>query len=302
MTDNNNDQVDAVGRSTETDEPDAKGRGGGGGQAGGQAPVYTEAEFLAEKYKMDHDNRGLAIILNNRDFDRHTGMGTRTGTDIDASNIYQRLKGLGFTVKMHTNKTTGEMKSIMDQAAKEDYSRSDCFACVILSHGEEGAVYGTNGPIEIKELVDPFKGHRCLSLAGKPKLFFIQACRGQGLDEGVDVSDALGTKGDADDDVEMAPVTYRIPTEADFLMAYSVVPGFFSWRNSARGSWFIQALCAVLEKYADKMDIMTMMTRVNKLVAYDFESNASKEFMNRKKQIPCITSMLTKDLYFLPCK
>ncbi|XP_046376831.1 caspase-3-like isoform X1 [Haliotis rufescens] len=301
MTDNNQDCVDAFGGDPAgTDSPDA--RGGGGGQAGrgGQPPVYTEAEFLAEKYKMDHENRGQAVILNNRDFDRHTGMGTRSGTDVDASNIYQNLKALGFTVEMHTNKTTGDMKKIMTEAAKKDFSNSDCFACVILSHGEEGAVYGTNGPVEIKDLVDPFKGHRCQSLAGKPKLFFIQACRGQGLDEGVDVSDALGVKGDGDEDVEMAPVTYRIPTEADFLMAYSVVPGYFSWRNSSRGSWFIQALCAVLEKYGHKLDLMTMMTRVNKLVAYDFESNASKEFMNRKKQIPCITSMLTKDLYFPP--
>lgn len=41
-----------------------------------------------------------------------------------------------------------------------------------------------------------------------------------------------------------------------------------------------------------------MMTRVNHSVAYNFESNAAKEFMNKKKQIPCIVSMLTKELYF----
>ena len=28
-----------------------------------------------------------------------------------------------------------------------------------------------------------------------------------------------------------------LPTEADFLYAYSTVPGYYSWRNSARGSW-----------------------------------------------------------------
>ena len=45
-------------------------------------------------------------------------------------------------------------------------------------------------------------------------------------------------------------------------------------------------------------EILWMMTRVNRAVAYEFESNASKEFMNKKKQIPCIVSMLTKELYF----
>lgn len=28
-----------------------------------------------------------------------------------------------------------------------------------------------------------------------------------------------------------------LPTEADFLYAYSTVPGYYSWRNSVKGSW-----------------------------------------------------------------
>lgn len=48
------------------------------------------------------------------------------------------------------------------------------------------------------------------------------------------------------------------------------------------------------------MDLMTMMTRVCRKVAYEFESNATREYMNRKKQVPCITSMLTRDVYFTP--
>ena len=30
-----------------------------------------------------------------------------------------------------------------------------------------------------------------------------------------------------------------LPTEADFIYAYSTVPGFYSWRNSAKGSWYL---------------------------------------------------------------
>ena len=29
-----------------------------------------------------------------------------------------------------------------------------------------------------------------------------------------------------------------LPSEADFLYAYSTVPGYYSWRNSQRGSWY----------------------------------------------------------------
>jgi len=58
--------------------------------------------------------------------------------------------------------------------SREDHSDADCFICVILSHGEEGIIYGTNGTLKLQYLIEMFKGDRCPSLAGKPKLFFIQ--------------------------------------------------------------------------------------------------------------------------------
>ena len=59
-------------------------------------------------------------------------------------------------------------------ASQYNHAESDCFACAILSHGDEGVVYGTDGIIKIDELVEPIKGNNCPSLIGKPKLFFIQ--------------------------------------------------------------------------------------------------------------------------------
>ena len=43
---------------------------------------------------------------------------------------------------------------------------------------------------------------------------------------------------------------------------------------------------------------MFILTRVNHIVAYEFESNAQKAHMRKKKQIPSIVSQLTKRLYF----
>lgn len=42
-------------------------------------------------------------------------------------------------------------------------------------------------------------------------------------------------------------MSYKIPNHADFLIAYSTIPGFYSWRNTSAGSWFVQALCYVLQ-------------------------------------------------------
>lgn len=58
--------------------------------------------------------------------------------------------------------------------ASYDHSEHDCFGCAILSHGREGLVYAKDGQVSLDLLVLPFKGDRCPSLIGKPKLFFIQ--------------------------------------------------------------------------------------------------------------------------------
>ena len=43
-------------------------------------------------------------------------------------------------------------------------------------------------------------------------------------------------------DVTDGPVDDRtneisLPSESDFIYGYSTVPGYYSWRNSQRGSW-----------------------------------------------------------------
>ena len=49
-----------------------------------------------------------------------------------------------------------------------------------------GGIYGVNGKfIDIKDLTSNFKAQRCPSLAGKPKLFFLQACQGRQKQQGI---------------------------------------------------------------------------------------------------------------------
>ena len=88
--------------------------------------------------------------------------------------------------------------------------------------------------------------------------------------------------------------------EADFLIAYSTISGFYSWRNSQNGSWFIQALCQILDEQGHKLEIMQLMTAVNRRVAYHYQSNSNEPEMSGKRQVPCIVSMLTKECFFRP--
>lgn len=66
------------------------------------------------------------------------------------------------------------------------------------------------------------------------------------------------------------------------------------------GSWFIQSLCDMLTKYGRELEVLHIMTRVNHKVALEFESVSNSPGFHAQKQIPCIVSMLTKELYFYP--
>ena len=64
----------------------------------------------------------------------------------------------------------------------ENYS---CLMVFILTHGsQDGKLLGRDSSTTtVKELAEIFNSEKCKDLRGKPKIFFIQACRGKNLDE-----------------------------------------------------------------------------------------------------------------------
>ncbi|XP_032043171.1 caspase-3 [Aythya fuligula] len=237
-------------------------------------------------YRMDYPEMGECVIINNKNFHKDTGLSSRSGTDVDAASVREVFMKLGYKTKLSNDLSCRDIIKVLKNVSEEDHSKRCSFVCVLLSHGEEGLIYGTDGPLELKALTSLFRGDKCRSLAGKPKLFFIQACRGTELDSGIEA--------DSGPDEMMCQ---KIPVEADFLYAYSTAPGYYSWRNAAEGSWFIQSLCRVLKEHARKLELMQILTRVNRRVS-EYESYSNRPDFNAKKQIPCIVSMLTKEFYF----
>ena len=96
-------------------------------------------------------------------------MACRSGTDVDAANLRETFMSLKYEVRIKNDLTCKEMLELMSNVSKEDHSRRSSFICVLLSHGEEGIIFGTNGPVDLKKLASFFRGDCCRSLAGKPK-------------------------------------------------------------------------------------------------------------------------------------
>ncbi|OCT99581.1 caspase-3 isoform X2 [Xenopus laevis] len=230
-------------------------------------------------YNMNYKQKGLCLILCMETFHKdlkEKGVGARNSKN-DKKELESIFTEMGFEVRLEENKTADDIENLLTDIAKEDHSGRGCFACVVMSHGDKDFFYASDQEYQIDALAEPFRGEKCKSLFGKPKLFFIQACRGNKVDSGV-VKDA----GD------LTTTACKIPTECDFLYSYATPLGYFAWKIPGE-SWFIQSLCKMLKENWQKRDLLQILTRVNHKVAYDY---------NKKKQMPCFLSLLTKELYF----
>ena len=127
-------------------------------------------------YKMSKFPHGLAVIFNNVDFKKHN---RRDGTEVDETIISTTFRYLGYKVIVHRNFTSIDMLIRLEEIKMLDHSTYDSFVCCFLSHGSEDKVYGSDSEYNtLESLANRLTADNCPTLAGKPKLFFIQTCRG----------------------------------------------------------------------------------------------------------------------------
>ncbi|KAK7480059.1 hypothetical protein BaRGS_00028696, partial [Batillaria attramentaria] len=84
-----------------------------------------------------------------------------------------------------------------------------------------------------------------------------------------------------------------VPNEADFLLAYSTVPGFVSYRDATQGSLFIGKLKELLNKHAHDHDIMDILT----MVKHEVGKTPGKDGV---MQAPATLTTLRKKVYLSP--
>ena len=254
-------------------------------------------------------HRGRALIFNWEHFSSSSGKGLREGSGRDVQRLLYSLSKLGFAVQEPLEDlSTSKSYSRLLEESRLDHSNFDALIVVLLSHGEKGDLICTTdgGTIRLEQITALFTADRCPTLAGKPKLFFIQACRGTRLDSGVLVTDSPS---------RITPEKsspFLLPTQADFFLFFSTVAGHYAWRNTSTGSWFIQDLCFVLDSFVGggssengmdldlSPDLGTLATLVCQRVAFTRESVSDDGKMDAKKQSPVVVSTLTRLLRFGP--
>ncbi|CAI8001670.1 Caspase-3 [Geodia barretti] len=246
---------------------------------GGQ---FTINNFIVYRRNKGGKSHGVALVIAN---ERFKGLPQRLCAQVDEQRLLKSLTALGYRVVLRRDQSAEQMEQLIEAVGKNTGSDKslhvekgdDSFICVVSSHGDwdmaknTDVIYGSDrGTMDLQETAYKYLGTTvCDHLKGKPKMFFVQACRGEQY--GRIAADDSG-----------AP---RLPHESDFFISYSTAPMTKAFRfdpNKAQpegggidlsteqsydkyniGSFYITEICLAFDNLARKMDLMTMILLVH---------------------------------------
>ncbi|XP_053318815.1 caspase-7-like [Spea bombifrons] len=210
-------------------------------------------------------------------------LGRRKGVTRDTKRLFKALSHLGYKVTLQEDVSAKEIREIYQKESR--MPQGECFISILSSHGEEGLIYDFYGePVFLRDLYDILSPRNSPALAGIPKLFFIQACRGKDFDEGVVVETDSAS-------CETFSHSWSIPSDTVVMFASS--EGYVAFQNPI-GSVFLQTLCDIMEGEGRYLELSQIFTRISYNVAYKFQSRGLYEGY---KEMPCYITNLTQQLW-----
>uniref|UniRef100_UPI003AABB731 caspase-2 isoform X4 n=1 Tax=Centroberyx gerrardi TaxID=166262 RepID=UPI003AABB731 len=273
-----------------------------------------------QSYRMGSSPRGFALVISNVTFDPCAApdLDPRKGGEVDEEVLRKVFTELDYLVTVRRDLTAQGMQMCIEQFCRRPDHRTvdSCVVC-LLSHGVEGAVYGTDGQLlQLDWVFESFDNAHCPLLQNKPKMFFIQACRGEEMDCGVEQIDGpertcspsceqrdAGREGEGDADSrqrgEMGRPRIKLPQRSDMICGFASLKGTAAMRNTKRGSWFIQEINTALRLRARDTHLADILVQVNGRIK-EREGYAPGTAHHRCKEMSEFTSSLCKDLYLFP--
>ncbi|XP_058411475.1 caspase-14-like isoform X1 [Diceros bicornis minor] len=189
--------------------------------------------------------------------------------------------------KRKVKELLGKITSFRD-GLNEIKDEIGCCLVTLMSHGEKGFIKMKDDErVSLEDIFEMFNNKNCPALQEKPKIFIIQACRGERRDNGVETDDEPM---DFDDLSEKR----RLPTFSDYFIIYPTQADHVALRHPRTGSVMIEAMIEVFKQHGNKWHIADFFTKVNNRVVHT-------EFHLREEPIKVslvMESTLTKSVYF----
>ena len=205
--------------------------------------------------KPDH---GIALIINNREWPGKPNR-MRHGSEHDVEAFKDVVDHFKYTVTVRENLTAEQMKAAVEDAGKAATPNHDSFICCIMSHGDNEGIEGVDRKeVTMEELALLVGPKKCPNLVGKPKIFILEASRGQKIPQAIDFDGTAEHK-----------KIMGIPPDADYFFAYSTTPTTMNMRRPSQGTFYTQILCEKLQKKASKMSLHDIVVCVHDKLATD---------------------------------
>ena len=269
--------------------------------------------FTGDHYPMESIPQGYCLIVNIAHFLQHDD---RPGSDVDAVKLHSLFEDvLNFVVTRVDDPTLPQLQQALTKFFQMDHSAYDAFFIIILSHGDPGDVIYTSDSqsIKISEISDHFTASNCPTLANKPKVFIVQACRGSEQNKPVivsqvsnldttqshevlhDLSDELdsdkvshdGGGGSSSD----AKTNQTIPDKKDFYYAFATIDDHEALRHRRDGSWFINEFVVAVKQFAHKYGHVYLQELMLKVT-----ERLSKYNHEKRMQVCEVKSSITKKI------
>ncbi|XP_076593673.1 caspase-2 isoform X1 [Chaetodon auriga] len=277
-----------------------------------------------QSYRMTSSPRGFALVISNVTFDPCAApdLDPRKGGEVDDEVLRKVFTELDYLVTVHRDLTAQGMRTCIENFCRlPDHRTVDSCVVCLLSHGVEGAIYGTDGQLlQLDWVFEAFDNAHCPLLQNKPKMFFIQACRGEEMDCGVEQLDGpvrtcspsceqrdAGREGQGDADSrqrgDMGRPRIKLPQRSDMICGFASLKGqricTAAMRNTKKGSWFIQELNTAFRLHARDTHLADILVQVNGRIK-EREGYAPGTAHHRCKEMSEFTSSLCKDLFLFP--
>ena len=250
--------------------------------------IATDYEDISALSTITPEHKGVALIIGNSYIrrgitDQRQLWSLPTAPVEDTRSMKEAFDYLQFLTIVKHNVTQAELVSLLYSLANYPYPKScQRFVLTFSGHGGKGFIYSEDERhVKISDIVAAFVPPNCdKHLSGIPRLFFIDACRGDLEDQGI-----LPCGGDE-------KWESKIPSTGDILVAYATTEGYKAYEESGGGGYWISVLAKKL--VSSHGSIYDVLTEVNRAL-----NNKIQRMGGAKFQQPTLLGRLNTTVHLL---